>query len=102
VLYVNGKPRLFATPERAEFLRLLTAHLTRLGLTAVLGDAATAITTSDFRTERLAHGNDNAARIAEFDVLKVSSMSSWSSWEADSRGFLGVFGLLAHAGVLLL
>jgi hypothetical protein len=71
VLYVNGKPRLFATPERSDLLRLLTAHLTRLGLTGVLGDASSAITTADFRTERIAHGNDGAARVAEFEVLKV-------------------------------
>ena len=71
VLYVNAKPRLFATPERSEFIRLLTAHLTRLGLTGVIGDASVAISTAEFRTERLAHVNDNAARIAEFEVLKV-------------------------------
>jgi hypothetical protein len=110
VLYINGKPRLFATPERGEdreeerwrgkrpwaaappppflpytsfphrpgeFMRLLTSHLTRLGLTAVIGDASSAITTTDFRTERLAHGNDGAARIAEFDVLKVRRRRWW-------------------------
>ena len=71
MLYVNAKPRLFATPERGEFMRLLTAHLTRLGLTGVIGDATASVTTADFRTERLAHGNDGAARIAEFEVLKV-------------------------------
>ena len=52
-------------------MRLLTAHLTRLGLTGVIGDATASVTTADFRTERLAHGNDGAARIAEFEVLKV-------------------------------
>jgi hypothetical protein len=68
LLYLHGRPRLYATPERGELMRLLSGHLTRLGLTSVISD--TPSSTSDYRGERLAVGNDGAPRVAEFEVLK--------------------------------
>lgn len=71
LIYAGGRPHLFATPERGEVLRLLSAHLTKLGLTALISDVQP--TAAEYRAERLALGNDGAPRIAEFEVLKHSS-----------------------------
>jgi DnaJ family protein C protein 13 len=69
---VGGRARYFATPERAEFLRLVAMHLTKLGMTWVLAQVQDPIATADYRTERLAYGNDGAPKAADYDVLKVT------------------------------
>jgi DnaJ family protein C protein 13 len=70
-IYLHGRARLFALPERGEFLRLLSLALTRLALTPILLEAP--MPTAEQRAERLAHGNDaSAPRLGEYDVLKAS------------------------------
>jgi len=70
VIYAHGRGRLFAMPERAEFLRMIGTAFTKLGMAGIVSE--TGISTQEFRSERLNHGNDNTPRIAEFDVLKTS------------------------------
>jgi len=74
LVYAGNRPHLFATPERSEAMRLLSGHLTKLGMTAIISDVQP--TAAEYRAERLALGNDGAPRIAEFAVLKYSAKSS--------------------------
>jgi DnaJ homolog subfamily C member 13 len=114
VIYVHGRGRLFAMPERSEFLRLSSNQLTRLGAPSVVSDQG--ITTADYRTERQNHGSEmGSPRVAEFDVLKISSKNSTprtrklvltekSITERDatsyavvsSRSHSSIFGLVRH------
>lgn len=71
VIYAHGRGRLFAMPERTEFVRMLSGHFNKLGMTMTLVESGVAA--QEYRSERLNHGNDNAPRVAEFDVLKVSA-----------------------------
>jgi len=113
-LYINGRARLFALPERSDFLRLATAAMARLGLFGVVVEAA--MPTGEQRAERAAHGNDlTAPRLGEFDVLKVTPKASMPKsrklvlteaalTERDastyavvsSRALSGVFNLVRH------
>ena len=74
LLYAGGRPHLYATPERSEVMRLLAGHLTRLGLTSVISEAAP--TAADYRVERAALTSDAAPRVAEFPVLKRTPKSA--------------------------
>ncbi len=69
-LYFNGRPRMFASPERDALLRIVAEACTKLGLSSLVSDER--ISTVDYRTIRAAHGNDRAPKLAEFDVLKVT------------------------------
>lgn len=73
-LYFNGRPRMFASPERDALLRIVAEALTKLGLSSIMSDER--LSTTDYRTVRAAHGNDRAPKLAEFDVLKVTSKYS--------------------------
>ena len=70
LISVGCRPRLYATPERSEVLRVLMGSLTRLGMTSVISELPA--TTAEFRSERMALGNDGAPKIAEFEVLKLT------------------------------
>ena len=74
LIYAGGRPHLYATPERSEVMRLLAGHLTRLGLTSLIADAAPSA--ADYRAERAALAADSAPRVAEFSVLKRTPKSA--------------------------
>ena len=73
-LFVNGRPRMFASPERDALVRIIAEACTKLGLSSLMSDDR--LSTQDYRAIRAAHGNDRSPKLAEFDVLKLTSKYS--------------------------
>lgn len=68
VVFSVGRPRMFATPDRSEFLSTMAKHLQKLGLGGLMETEQ--ISTGDYRTARLRYGNETTPKLAEFEVLK--------------------------------
>ena len=70
VFFTVGRPRMFASPDRAEFLRLVGAGLTSLGRSEVKTNLQ--ITKAEYRNVRGMYGNEAHAKLGEYDVLKIT------------------------------
>lgn len=69
-IYVNGRPRLFAFPDRADFIRQVGSMCRKLGCDELLVEKDFYVPAEQVRSERITHGNDSVPRIVEFDLIK--------------------------------
>lgn len=69
-LWAHGKPRVYALPDRAAFIKVLGSSLDKVGLMHIVSERGTTVT--ECRTFRAHMANDGGTKLADLDVLKRS------------------------------
>lgn len=67
-VFVAGRPRLFACPDRSNLIQEIAAAATRVGKASIL--ASDTVSQSDLRKQRASYGHDTSPKLLELDVLK--------------------------------
>lgn len=70
VLVTGDRQHLYVTPDRDHLVNQIAQAVTKLGQSSVVEDSS--VTMQDFRNYRTFLGNDDAPKMAEFEVLKVT------------------------------
>ena len=67
-VWVAGRARLFACPDRSDLIKGIAAAATRVGKPGIIADSA--ISSSELRKARAEYGADSSPQLLQLDVLK--------------------------------